>query len=82
MSWKTYRIAGRPWQDWLFSCAGIVFILSLVPLVLSGADIPPVTAFSTAVMLYALAVAQVSYGNWMSVATETVAASLWVVLGV
>lgn len=79
--WKTYRIGGRPWQDWLFSVAGVVFIIGLLPMLVAGTPVPLATGLSTALMLYALAIAHVSYSNWMSVAIESVAATMWLALG-
>lgn len=81
MSWRTARVLGRPWQDWLFSVAGIVFIVGLIPLLLSDADVPMFTGLSTAAMLYAFAAAHVSYGNWLSVVTELTTATIWLLLG-
>ena len=81
MSWKTYKIAGRPWQDWLFSTAGVVFIIGLIPMLLAGTPVPLATGLSTAAMLYAFAAAHISYGNWMSVTTEVATATIWLMLG-
>lgn len=81
MSWRERKIAGRPWQDWLFAIAGVVFIIGLVPMLLAGTPVPLFTGLSTAAMLYAFAAAHVSYGNWMSVTTETTTATIWLLLG-
>lgn len=80
-SWKTAIVAGRPWQDWLFAVAGLVFIAGLVPMLVAGTDVPLFTGLSTAAMLYAFALAHISYGNWMSVVTETVTGTIWLLLG-
>lgn len=80
-TWRNATIVGRPWQDWLFSVAGVVFIVGLVPMLLSGADVPMFTGLSTATMLYCFAAAHVSYRNWMSVCTEMTTATIWLLLG-
>lgn len=79
--WKTAVVAGRPWQDWLFAVAGCVFIIGLVPMLVAGTDVPLFTGASTAAMLYAFALAHISYGNWMSVATEVTTGTIWLLLG-
>lgn len=81
MSWRTRKVLGRPWQDWLFTGAGVVFIMSLIPMLWTGAQVPVFTGLSTALMLYGLALAHMSYGNVMAVVTETVAATIWLMLG-
>lgn len=81
MTWRERTVLGRPWQDWLFSVAGVVFIVGLVPLLLSNAHVPMFTGLSTAAMLYAFAAAHISYRNWMSVATELTTATIWLLLG-
>ncbi len=78
---REWRVGGRPWQDWLFSAAGVVFIVGLVPLLAADTQVPLFTGLTTAVMLYLFAVAHASYGNWMSVATEIVTATVWLLLG-
>lgn len=80
-TWRERRIFGRPWQDWLFSVAGLVFIVGLVPMLLAGTHVPMFTGLSTAVMLYAFAAAHISYRNWMSVSTELTTATIWLLLG-
>lgn len=79
--WRTARIGGRPWQDWLFASAGVVFIIGLVPMLVAGTNVPLFTGLSTATMLYAFAAAHISYRNWMSVATEMSTATIWLLLG-
>ncbi len=79
--WRTKRIYGRPWQDWLFSVAGCVFIVGLLPMLAAGTPVPAFTGLATALMLYLFAAAHASYGNWMSVSTETVTATIWLLLG-
>lgn len=80
-SWRDANVAGRPWQDWLFAGAGVVFIIGLVPLLASGTPVPMFTGLATAAMLYAFAAAHVSYRNWMSVGTEMTTATIWLLLG-
>lgn len=81
MTWRTYRVFGRPWQDWLFTLAGVVFIIGLIPMLLAGTDVPLFTGLSTAAMLYGFVAAHISYGNWMAVVTEFITGTIWLILG-
>lgn len=81
-SWKTARVAGRPWQDWLFSVAGGVFVAGLIPMLVAGTRVPLMTGLTTAALLYAFAVAHASYGNWLAVLTECCTATVWLLLAV
>ena len=79
--WAHWRVLGRPWQDVMFSIGQIVFLVSLVPLLLSDHDVPALTALATAGMLTAFLAAHVSYRNWFTVAPTAVTVVVWALIG-
>ena len=61
-------IFGRPWQDLAFAAGEIVLLIGLFAMLLdSEANVPAVTGFVTAIMLYVLTIAHISYRNWLTV---------------
>lgn len=81
MTWKTWKLAGRPWQDLIFAIGEIVFLISLVPLLFTDTNVPAFTGIASAIMLYAFLAAHVSYSNWITVALTFVCATLWLLIG-
>lgn len=81
IDWRTAKIFGRPWQDWLFSIGEVVFLLTLIPLWIANTDVPLFTGLGTGLMLYAFMVAHVSYQNWITVFLSFITATLWVLIG-
>lgn len=79
--WRTRQILGRPWQDVVFAAGEIVFLITLLPLFLSDAEVPAITGLGTGGMLLVFAAAHVSYGNWITVTLTTIAAAMWVLTG-
>ena len=79
--WRTFKIVGRPWQDLLFSVGEIVFLTSLVPLLFRDSNVPLFTGLATGGMLYAFALAHISYRNWITVTLSLVTATIWVLIG-
>lgn len=79
--WRTAKVLGRPWQDLLFAIGEVVFLLTLVPLWLSNAEVPLFTGLGTGFMLYAFMMAHISYRNWITVTLSFVTATLWVLIG-
>ena len=81
MSWRTAKIAGRPWQDLVFAVGEVVFLIALVPLLWSDARIPAYTGLSTGLMLFLFGLCQLSYRNWITLVLGWTTATIWVLLG-
>lgn len=81
MTWRTYKIYGRPWQDVTFAVGEVVFLVALVPLLWTHTQVPLYTGLSTALMLYAFGVCQFSYQNWITLVLGVTTATIWLLLG-
>ena len=81
MSWRTAKVAGRPWQDLVFALGEIVFLVALVPLLFTDTRIPLYTGLSTGIMLYLFGLCQLSYHNWITLALGLTTATIWILLG-
>lgn len=69
------------WQDFVFSAANIVFIISLLPTVLSKDSKPKsLTSILTATMLAVCVPAQLTLHLWFAASTAFITAGLWFVL--
>ncbi len=80
-NWRTRRFLGRPWQDIVFFTGGLVFLVSLIPLLFRHTNIPWYAAMSTSAMLYVFVLVQVSYRNWLTVCETTLTATCWLLIG-
>lgn len=81
MTWRTWRVFGRPWQDIVFAVGEVVFLIALVPLLWEHSRIPLYTGLSTGIMLYLFGLCQFSYRNWITLALGLTTATIWVLLG-
>lgn len=82
MSWREAKWFGRPWQDVIFSFGEIAFLIALVPLLFrANVEVGAFTGLLSAFWLYTFVVAHVSYRNWITVGLTTLAATLWVLIG-
>jgi hypothetical protein len=81
VSWRTAKVAGRPWQDLVFALGEIVFLVALVPLLFTDTRIPLYTGLSTGIMLYLFGLCQLSYRNWITLTLGLTTATIWILLG-
>lgn len=81
MSWREYKIVGRPWQDIVFAIGEVVFLIALVPLLWTRTKVPVYTGLSTGLMLYLFGLCQLSYRNWITLALGLTTATIWILLG-
>lgn len=80
-NWRTAKVFGRPWQDLTFAVGEIVFLVALVPLLFTNANIPLYTGLSTGIMLYLFGLCQLSYRNWITLGLGLTTATIWILLG-
>lgn len=69
------------WQDKVFAIGEIVFLVGLIPSLLSDHKPAALTSFTTAAMLYSFLAVYASYGLWVTFVLGAITASIWAALG-
>lgn len=70
------------WQDIVLTVANFIFVVALLPAILSDEKPPVLTSVTTAIALVMIATANASLGLWFAGATVTIASVLWLTLAV
>jgi hypothetical protein len=70
------------WQDKVFSVGEIVFLIGLIPSLLSDHKPAALTSFMTAAMLYSFLLVYASYKLWVTFVLGALTATIWLALGI
>lgn len=68
------------WQDFVFTAGNVIFIVALIPTILSKEKPPLSTSVPTAAVLIAFAVTYGSLHLWYALTSATVTALAWSII--
>lgn len=68
------------WQDILFTCGSVLFVVALIPSLVSKSKPARATCLMTAIVNMAFMVGDLSLGLWLTSGILVVSTTLWVIL--
>lgn len=76
------RFKAMKWQDRIFATGEIVFMVGLIPSLVSPDKPSALTSFATAFMLYTFLFVHASYKLWVTFSLAAITATIWMILGI